>query len=220
MRILIKLDTKYSEELEILALGASILGHQVAYFDRDTYRIADDFKPECIIFSSVGLNTPDTKKYISENPQLRTISLDELNLDRVANTQKFRICQPDSKLKTDICIINTGNAEELLPILNKEKKQIKICGSFINSPFYIGTTSIDKIVTIAKSSKLTICSNNIIKDSLLFQNICTIPQYNLVSELIDDIRKKEAYILKEKQSIKTERYVAEILNEKLRNINR
>lgn len=222
MQILIKHNPKYGEELEVIAIGLNQLGHQVSLFYESIFKISEQFEPEVVI--NIEEISEDIAQYVKNfNIKLFNLTNETLaELGRFANTIKFPQQLPDFSLQSDLLILtNSENLEEIVEFADNSELKVKICGSqFVSSPHFIGLANPSEIVKLAKSSKVVITSNPVIRDSLLLQNICAVDfEFYKKNEKYFEPHYIENLVITSKPLIQTIAQVAKKIDEKLRNIN-
>lgn len=233
MKILIKNNTKYIEELEAIGYALSTSGHQVMLTAESLFK---SDKPDIIITSETNEEIQDyQKKYkvnwcllFSETPHniLTPPFLVESyeTLGRFANLGKYPLELYDKSIESDICFITNGapqeELEKIVAFCDKTEYNVKICGNvFLPSPHFVGICNPPEIARLAKSSKVAITYNKIIRDSLILNNVCAINFSNESIEYLLNTESRENYVLQNKPLIQTNIQIAQKLNEKFRNLN-
>ncbi len=233
MKVLICVDGIFREELDGIANGLSTNGHQVAGFDRNIYRAFQEQVPDFLILSEVSAQNPEIIKFRSQNnPKTIVINFDkiifpdnfEMNLPSFANTMKYKPELPNKSLESDVLIAFDGNNAEMVhDLYNKIHKEhrTKIVGQFINCPGFIGMGTHQDLVKLAKSARLTVCTNKTMSNSLLYNNILSVYNRENPLELLKlDNKERDALVLSEKRKIITENKLGQVIIEKLSNLNR
>lgn len=233
MKFLIFIDNSYREELDGVANGFGTNGHQIAGFDRNIYRAFQEQSPDFLVLPAPAASISEIDDFRKKNKP-RTIIIGrekiqfpdnfEMNLPSFANTMKYRPELQSKELGSDIVIGFDGNSPEVVhDLYSKLHRQyrIKIIGAFINNPGYVGLGTQQDLVKLSKSSQLTICTNKIMSDSLVYNNILSVYNHKNPIELLDLSKKdRDAMVLSQKKGIITENKLGQIIIEKLSNINR
>jgi hypothetical protein len=231
MKILIKPDPQYMEQLEIL-LQLNTMGHQVRFASGPLYLEYTHNSYDCLITGESNFSTEERQiidKYnlISLIINEREISFsskkstDYYTLSRFANIFKYRPTLPDTKLASDIFIYcsNQNYVEKAIQITEIKNKKIKLSApSLIHCKNFIGVINLEELTKLAHSANIVYTDNRILIDSLLYNKVLTfhIDQYLIPTDNID----KEKYILEQQRIIQPSNKIVEMINEKLSNINR
>lgn len=232
MRFLVCIDDFFREELDGIANGFMTNNHQVVGFDRSIYRAFDESNPDCVVFSPATYGNPEIRRFIEERKinhfvvETEKLSFSNgfvLNLPSFANTIKYKPELPSKELESDISIVFDGkNGEFVHDIYHRFHKEykIKVIGGFINCPGYIGLGTQQDVVKLAKSSRLTITTNKIVANSLLYNNILAVYNRPNPIELLN-LNKSEIdkLVLAEKKQIITENKLGKIILEQFSNFS-
>jgi hypothetical protein len=233
MKFLICIDSFYREELDGVANGFGTNGQQVAGFDRNIHRAFQEQNPDFLVLPEPSALIPEIDNFRKKtNPKTIILGREkirfpdnfEMNLPGFANTMKYKPELPSKELESDIVIGFDGNNQEFVhDIYNKlhKKYRVKIIGAFINCPGYVGLGAQQDLVKLSKSSKLTICTNRIMSDSLVYNNILSVYNHPNPIELLELSKKdRDEMVLSQKKNLITENKLGQIIIEKLSNSNR
>lgn len=227
MKFLIHIDPTYQEELDGLANGLSLNNHEVIGFQNSIFRAKEDQAPDYFILTSNSMKSNDIisflmkhrpKHMIVDRGIIQLFDGKMINLPSFANTIKYRPALPSKELESDVLIYFDGNSPDMVhgwySRLFRQYK-VKMCGQFINCPGFVGLCSPDEITKLAKSAKVTLSTNKIVADSLLYNGI---PAY---LDIVDfsDIEKLELDVIQKRRDIITERKLGNIICERLSNPN-
>jgi hypothetical protein len=233
MKFLIENDPNYQEELDCIANGLGNCGHEIYGFGADIFRANEERDPNHFIFTQNTFAKPETQKFIKKTKKSHLIVNSEqiffsggnfINLPSFANTIKYRPELPVSDLECDIGICFDGRTPELVHTIYHRLYQIykiKVAGAFINCAGFIGICQPADIVRLGKSSQLMVCTNKVIANSLIWNNIYASYGHPYPEQLLNNsIDDRENMILESKKSIITETALGKIICEKLSNSNR
>lgn len=141
-----------------------------------------------------------------------------------ANTTRYQPAIPVERYRSDILLVVSNEEEaKLANQVYTEKfqteKKIKIVGPvFARSPGFVGVVDNASLMAYAKSASVVLVENEIIRNSMLFYSIYALPMGAYKDELLDS-KERDKYVRNEKIQLVTEKKIADIINEKLRNIN-
>ncbi len=233
MRFLICIDEIFQEELDALANGLASNQQEVIGFNNNIYRSFDQHQPDYIVFSPATHPNPEVQKFLKEK-QVNHMVLDtekiyfsngfELNLPSFANTIKYKPELRSKQFETDVLIVFDGKElDKVHDTYHKLYKnhRVKICGHVVNSAGYVGFGTSQDIVKLAKSAKVTVCSNKIILNSLIYNNILSVNDISNIDELLTtDAADAEKKILAQKKQLITENKLGKMILEKLSDFNK
>lgn len=233
MKFLIHIDSKYGEIIDGLANALRSNGHQALFFHNNVYRVFEEQAPDYLIISLEAKNLPEISQFLQKRqpPHLEINSYNltcpnqnVLNLAGFANTIKYKPQLTQQDFAGDICVVNDGTKPvEIMSFYERHHKdyKIKIIGHFINSPGFIGAASPEDMVKIAKSSRVTLSHDTIIRNSLIYNNICCCSKEDEVLDFLNRDKKEiEQFILAEKRKLITEYKLGQLIIEELSNITR
>lgn len=233
MKFLTCIDNVYREETEGIANGLGANGQQIAVFDRNIYRAVQEQNPDFIVLSEFVTHNTEVVRFRQQN-NIPVIVVNhekivfpdnfEMNLPGFANTMKYRPELPSKDLESDIVIGFDGTeAERVHDLYNKlhKKYRTKIIGAFINCPGFVGIGTQQDLVKLSKSAQLTICTNRVMSNSLLFNNILSVYDEPNPIELLNLSKKeRDSLVLSKRKELITENKLGQIIIEKLSNLNR
>lgn len=233
MKFLICVDGIFREELDGIANGLGTNGHHIAAFDRNIYRAFQEQSPDYLVLSEMAAQNPEIINFRSQNnPKTIVVNFDkivfpdnfEMNLPSFANTMKYKPELPSKSLESDVVIAFDGNYPEMVHDLYEKihrEYRTKIVGQFINCPGFIGMGTFQDLVKLAKSARLTVCTNKTMSNSLLYNNILSVYNVENPLELLKlDNKERDLLVLSEKRNIITENKLGQVIIEKLSNSNR
>ncbi len=228
MKILIKPTSTHFEQLDAIACLQSH-NHQVGILQAPLHLECVRSGPDVVVSSEIDLNeeiqSARTKygfKLLVVNSRQITVfgktSKISVEIPRLANTFKYRNTIANPSLSSDIYIhCSSPEQFELAQHLSRLDKKIKITApSPLHSTNFVGIASVDEIMTLAKSSKLTLSDNDIFIDSLIFSGIpaLNLKEYFALSNDFDPIS-----ILQEQSNIQPISILLNKLNETISNIS-
>ncbi len=232
MKFLLCPDEQFREEFDGVANGLIANGNEAFGFNSDIFKAHEERESDYFIFSPNNIKAPEIQQFLKakspnylviNSEQILSFNGNSLNLPSFASTIKYKTQLPSKNLECDIAIFSDGfHADVVHSLYAKLYKnyRIKIIGTFINCPGYIGVGNIADIIKLGKSAKLSICTNKILANSLLYNEIfatCNHPNPESLLSLNED--EIEALVIQSKNDITTDIKLGKAICEKFSNSN-
>ena len=232
MKFLVLSEPNLKEHFDALANGLMANGQEVFGFTTNIYRAYEEQGPDYFIFGESSLKHPEIQHFLNnKRPNFLVLKGNEIllssgisiNLPSFASTLKYKPELFSKELECDIAIFFDGNSPDTIHAWYNRfyrNYSVKILGAFINCMGYIGVGSPVDVVKLGKSAKLTLCNNQVVANSLAYNNILVSDNANdvvaLLERKVDDI---EETILHRKKNIISEIKLGKLICEKLSDSN-
>ncbi len=233
MKFLICSDDTLREELDGIANGLITNNNEAFGFGASIYKANEEREPDYFVFTENNVKHPEVQDFLKkrtpnylvvDRKQISFSSGNSINLPSFASTIKYKPQLPSNELACNIAICHDGLAPDKIHVLYHrlhKKYKVKIIGAFINCAGYIGLGSPVDLVKLAKSANITVSDNKVVTNSLLYNNVCAVYDFNGPEQLLDwQPEQLEEYVINSKKDIITETKLGKMICEKLSNTNR